>query len=226
MPHRNTSSLAALAPTPVDLALVLAIDTSGSVSEARIALQIQGYANAFATPRLLRAVREGRFGRIAATFVQWSDAGRQMQAVEWTLISDPASALGFSRALTEAERPTPGWTSISGAIDYAVRLFARSGVAPTRRVIDISGDGVNNDGRPVAQARDDAVAPASPSTGCRSWRWTRGSNIYYRDFVIGGRDAFIVTVRDTNDFAAAVLRKLLVEVAGISAGSLPRGEDG
>jgi hypothetical protein len=223
MPHRNSIGLADSAPTPVDLALVLAIDTSGSVTEARIALQIGGYANAFTTPALLHAVREGRWGRIAATFVQWSDAGRQMQAVDWTLISDQPSALGFSRALTEAARPTPGWTSISGAIDYAVRLFARSGVAAARRVIDISGDGVNNDGRPVAQARDDAVAAGITINGLPILEVDPRLDRYYRDNVIGGRDAFIVTVRDTNDFAAAVLRKLLVEVAGISAGSLPRG---
>ncbi len=126
MPRNDTSRFAALVPVPVDLALVLAVDTSGSVSEDRMALQINGYADAFSTPQLLGAVRKGRLGRIAASFVQWSDTDRQTLAVDWTVISDAASAQGFGRALTDAVRPTPGWTSISGAIDYSARLFARS----------------------------------------------------------------------------------------------------
>jgi hypothetical protein len=223
MPRSNTSGIAALTPVPVDLALVLAVDTSGSVSEARMALQTRGYANAFSTPRLLGAVREGRRGRIAATFVQWSDSDRQTQAVDWTVISDAETAQGFGRALIDAVRPTPGWTSISGAIDYSTRLFARSGVAATRRVIDISGDGANNDGRPVAQARDAAVTAGITINGLPILEVEPQLDSYYRDNVIGGPDAFIVAVHNINDFAGAVLRKLLVEVAGIDAASPFRG---
>jgi hypothetical protein len=223
MPRSNARKLAALMPVPVDLALVLATDTSGSVSEARMALQVHGYANAFSTPKLLGAVREGHHGCIAATFVQWSDAGRQMQAVDWTLISDQASAWDFSRALTEAGRPTPGWTSISGAIDYSARLFARSGVAATRRVIDVSGDGPNNDGRPAIEARDAAVAAGITINGLPILEVEPQLDVYYRDNVIGGPGAFIVAVHDLEDFAGAVLRKLLVEVAGVDAPPRFRG---
>jgi hypothetical protein len=223
MPRSNTSHLASLMPVPVDLALVPATDTSGSVSEARMALQIHGYASAFSTPRLLGAVRGGRLGRIAATFVQWSDVDRQTQAVDWTLISDQASARDFSRALIDAERPTPGWTSISGAIDYSARLFTRSGVVATRRVIDISGDGPNNDGRPVSEARDAAIAAGITINGLPILELEPQLDVYYRDTVIGGPDAFMVAVHNLNDFAGAVLRKLLVEVAGISGLALLRG---
>jgi len=217
MPHSHAGGLAALMPVPVDLALVLAVDTSGSVSEDRMALQTRGYADAFSTPGLLGAVREGRLGRIAATFVQWSDVGRQTQAVEWTVVSDARTAQGFSRALIDAVRPTPGWTSISGAIDYSTRLFARSGVAATRRVIDISGDGANNDGRPVREARDAAVAAGITINGLPILEVEPQLDRYYRDHVVGGPGAFIVAVHDLGDFAGAVLRKLLVEVAGIDA---------
>jgi hypothetical protein len=217
MPRSNPGRLAALVSLPVDLALVLAVDTSGSVSEDRMALQIHGYADAFRTPHLLGAVRQGRFGRIAATFVEWSDAGRQTQAVDWTVISDAPTAQDFSLALIEAGRPTPGWTSISGAIDYSARLFVRGGIAATRRVIDISGDGTNNDGRPIADARDAAVAAGITINGLPILEIEPQLDSYYRDNVIGGPDAFIVAVRDSRDFAGAVLRKLLVEIAGIGA---------
>jgi hypothetical protein len=217
MPRSNANSLTALMPVPVDVALVLAVDTSGSVSEDRMAMQTRGYADAFSTPGLLGAVREGRLGRIAATYVQWSDAGRQTQAVDWTVIGDASTAHGFSRALIDAVRPTPGWTSISGAIDYSARLFARSGVAASRRVIDVSGDGTNNDGRPVREARDAAVAAGITINGLPILEVEPGLDLYYRDNVVGGSGAFIVTVHDINDFAGAVLRKLLVEVAGLDA---------
>jgi hypothetical protein len=223
MARSNTNRLVTLTPVPVDLALVLAIDSSGSISEARLALQINGYAGAFHTPELLGAVQKGHLGRIAASFVEWSDSDRQMLAVDWTVISDAESAQGFGRALTEAMRPTPGWTSISGAIDYSARLFARSGVVSTRRVIDISGDGPNNAGRPVTDARDAAVAANITINGLPILEVEPQLDDYYRDNVVGGPDAFIVAVSDLADFAGAVLRKLLVEVAGIDPSARLRG---
>jgi Protein of unknown function (DUF1194) len=223
MPRSNPNRLATLTPVPVDLALVLAIDSSGSVSEARLALQINGYAGAFRTPELLSAVQKGHLGRIAASFVEWSDPDRQMLAVDWSVISDAESAQEFGRALTEAMRPTPGWTSISGAIDYSARLFARSGVVSTRRVIDISGDGPNNAGRPVTDARDAAVAANITINGLPILEVEPQLDAYYRDHVVGGPDAFIVAVSDLADFAGAVLRKLLVEVAGIDPSARLRG---
>src|SRR5271163_68173 len=126
-------------PTTVDLALVLAVDTSGSVSEERLTLQIRGYSDAFRQPGLARLIRFGRHGRILATFVEWSDSGRQTQSVGWTPIDDAASAAGFADAILAAVAPTPGWTSISGAIDFSARLIAELRVSADRRVIDVSG---------------------------------------------------------------------------------------
>ncbi len=197
----------------VDVALVLAIDVSGSVSDNRIALQIQGYVEALRHPSFIDAVRGGRHGRIGLTFVEWSEVRRQTQTVEWRLIRDANDAEAFIDALLKAERPMPGWTSISAAIDYAARLLAESDLVTDRKVIDISGDGANNDGRDVTAARDDAVAAGITINGLPIVEVNPGLDQYFRDYVIGGRDSFVIVARQISDFAAAILRKLLVEVA-------------
>jgi len=199
----------------VDVALVLAIDSSGSVSEERLRLQIGGYLDALRHPGFIAAVRGGRHGRIAATFVEWSDAHRQDQAAGWSVIEDAASAHEFAQAIGDALRPQPGWTSISGAIDYSVKLLMQSGYLAGRRVIDISGDGTNNDGRPVTEARDAAVAAGVTINGLPILEVEPNLEAYYRDNVIGGPDSFVVIARNIHSFAEAVLRKLLVEVAGL-----------
>lgn len=198
----------------VDLALVLAIDTSGSISNERLALQVHGYSDAFRHADLVSAIRGGRHGRIIATFVEWSDAGRQIQSVEWTLIDGGAAATGFADAILTALAPTPGWTSISGAIDFSIGLFARLGVAADRRVIDISGDGANNDGRPVDVARDAAMEAGITINGLPILEVEPDLDRYYRDHVIGGPQSFLVIARNEASFAAAVMDKLLAEVAG------------
>ena len=121
-------------------------------------MQINGYAQAFREPDLVRAVQSGAHHRIVVTFVMWSDYERQYQAVPWTVIADGTSALQFADAIVHGLAPTSGWTSISGAIRYSAALFASAPAAAERRVIDISGDGSNNDGPPPAEARDAAVA--------------------------------------------------------------------
>jgi len=207
------------AANQVDVALVLAIDVSGSVSEARITLQRQGYINALRHPRLIDAVRSGRTGRIALTFVQWAEAERHEQSVGWQVIHDVATAARFADAIAAADRPNPGWTSISGAIDYSVQLIRDNRVTAERRVIDISGDGTNNDGRDVTAARDDAIAAGITINGLPSIEVEPGLAEYYRRNVIGGPGAFVVIARDTASFGTAVLRKLLVEIAGPVRGS-------
>jgi hypothetical protein len=198
----------------VDVALVLAVDGSGSVSEQRLSLQMQGYLDALRHPLFIDAIRGGRHGRIALTYLEWTDARRQEQVVGWRLIEDAMSAHAFARAIGDARRPLPGWTSISGAIDFSVGLLRKSGFAAARQVIDISGDGANNDGRPVREARDAAVAAGITINGLPILEVEPELEAYYRENVIGGANAFVVVVRDTSSFGEAVLRKLLVEVAG------------
>lgn len=201
-------------PTTVDLALVLAVDTSGSVSEERLTLQIRGYSDAFRQPDLAQVIRRGRHGRILTTFVEWSDSGRQTQSVGWTQIDDAVSASGFADAILAAVAPTPGWTSISGAIDFSARLIAELQAGVDRRVIDVSGDGSNNDGRPAEAARDAATAAGLTINGLPILGAEPGLDTYYRDHVIGGPQAFLVVARDYGSFATAVIEKLLVEIAG------------
>jgi hypothetical protein len=205
---------AGLTPTAVDMALVLAIDVSGSISQDRLQMQIQGYADALRHPNFLAAVNTGRLGRIGLTFVEWSEVRRQTQAVGWRVIANTADRDAFVAALLEAERQMPGWTSISAAIDYSVGLLARSGLVAERRVIDISGDGANNDGRPVTAARDDAVAAGITINGLPITEVEPDLAAYYRANVIGGPDSFLLVADSIRSFAAAILRKLLVEVAG------------
>jgi hypothetical protein len=199
----------------VDVALVLAVDSSGSISEQRLMMQIQGYLDALRHPWFTEAVQGGRHGRIALTFVEWTDARRQDQVVGWTVIKDAAGAHAFATTVQNALRPLPGWTSISAAIDYSVGLLLSSGFVTSRRVIDISGDGANNDGRPVTEARDAAVAAGVTINGLPIVEVEPELEAYYRDNVIGGPDSFVVVARDTGSFGEAVLRKLLVEIAGI-----------
>jgi hypothetical protein len=203
----------------VDVALVLAVDSSGSISEQRLAMQIHGYIDALRHPAFIEAIRGGRRGCIGLTYVTWTDARRQDQVVPWRVIADLASALAFAQAMQDALRPLPGWTSISGAIDFCTGLLLSNGYIATRRVIDISGDGANNDGRPVTEARDAAVAAGVTINGLPIIEVEPNLEDYYRDNVIGGPDSFVVVARDTGAFGAAVLRKLLVEVAGIQTPS-------
>lgn len=197
----------------VDVALVLAVDSSGSISEHRLAMQIQGYLEALRHPSFIEAVQGGRHGRIGLTFVTWTDARRQDQVVPWRVIEHPASAHAFADAVRDALRPLPGWTSISGAIDFCTALLLNSGFVAQRRVIDISGDGANNDGRPVTEARDATVAAGVTINGLPMVDVEPNLDTYYRENVIGGPDSFIVVARETGSFGAAVLRKLLVEIA-------------
>src|SRR5262249_30262766 len=143
---------------PVDLALVLAVDASGSVDRARFELQKQGYAAAFRHPRVIGAIQSGPTQGIAVIMMQWTGPALQVVAVPWTRVSDEASANAFADAIIRAPRALfGGGTSISGAIDTSMALLFDNPFQATRRIVDISGDGSNNRGRSVNDARDEAV---------------------------------------------------------------------
>ena len=204
----------ACAAAPVDLALVLAVDASGSVSEARFELQKQGYAAAFRDPRVLNAIRSGATQSIAVTMFQWTGPRLQVQVMPWMLIKDAASADAFAAAIDAAPRQLfGGGTSISGAIDYARLLLAQAPYEPARRVIDVSGDGSNNSGRPVTLARDEAVGAGIGINGLPILTIEPDLDRYYRDFVIGGPGAFMVPATSYDTFAEAIIKKLINEIA-------------
>jgi hypothetical protein len=221
---------------PVDLELVLAIDTSRSIDDYEHSLQIDGYALAFSDPEVLKAVRSGVYGAIAVTIMEWSGPGEQRVMVGWTEVRDEASAGAFVAGLRSAGRAFNDGTSISGGVDFAVRLFGESGFVGTRRVIDVSGDGVNNRGRPPQVSRDEAVAAGMTVNGLAIIN-DRPSRLpypeppldeYYRDNVIGGPGAFLIVVKDFESFAEAIRHKLIREIAagpgdpGRSVATAPR----
>src|SRR5262245_47398304 len=204
----------AWAQTAVDLQLVLAVDASGSVDQRRFELQMQGYVAAFRNPRVLRAIQSGATQAIAVTMVQWTGPALQIQVLPWTLINDATTAHAFAAAIVSTPRRLfSGGTSISGVIDYAVPLMQESPFKGTRRVIDISGDGSNNRGRPAASARDDAVSAGIVINGLPILALEPDLERYYADHVIGGPGAFVIAAESYETFADAILKKLIREMA-------------
>ncbi len=200
--------------TQVDLQLVLAVDASGSVNMARFDLQKQGYAAAFRSRQVLNSIRSGSTQAIAVTMVQWTGAFMQVQVVPWTLIKDQESAEAFAAAIEGAPRRLfGGGTSISGAIDHALLLMPTSPYKGFKRVIDVSGDGSNNTGRPVTLARDDAVRAGVIINGLPILSIEPDLDKYYFESVIGGQGSFMIPAESYDTFASAILRKLVLEIA-------------
>jgi hypothetical protein len=198
----------------VDLALILAIDVSGSVNAERWELQRRGYEAAFKSPEVMQALTSGQHKAIAVTMVEWSGANHQRQVVDWMIITDQLSAETFASAMAEAPRVYSDWTSISAALDFVVPLFRKSGVEAGRKVIDVSGDGVNNAGRPINEARDEVVAQGIIINGLAILSDYEFLDGYYQDHVVGGAGAFMEVVKDYSTFSQAVLSKLVREIAG------------
>jgi hypothetical protein len=204
----------AKAQPAVDLQLVLAVDASGSVDQVRFDLQKQGYVAAFRHARVLQAIRSGPNQAIAVTMVQWTGPVLQVQVVGWTPVGDEKTATAFASAIERAPRQLfGGGTSISGAIDYAATLFPLSPFRASRHVIDVSGDGSNNRGRPVTLARDAAIAAGIGINGLPILALEPDLDRYYYDNVIGGPGAFVVAARNYETFADAILKKLIMEIA-------------
>jgi hypothetical protein len=208
------AGLAPAAAQPVDLQLVLAVDASGSVSQERFILQRDGYVAAFRHPRVLAAINSGGARAIAVAMVQWTGPWMQVDAVKWTRVSDQGSAEALAAAIAAFPRRLfGGGTSISGAIDYGVKLLPQSPFTASRRVIDISGDGINNRGRPATNARDDAVKAGIVINGLPILTLEPELDRYYENNVIGGPGAFVIAAKSYETFAAAILQKLIVEIA-------------
>jgi Protein of unknown function (DUF1194) len=208
------AAIPAAAQPGVDLQLVLAVDASGSVDQFRFELQKRGYLAAFRHPRVLEAIRSGPHQAIAVTMVQWTGPMMQVQVVGWTMVGDEESAAAFATAIERTPRQLfGGGTSISGAIDHASTLFAKSPFRAARRVIDVSGDGSNNRGRSVNLARDEAVAAGIGINGLPILALEPDLDRYYYDNVIGGPGAFMVVAKDFETFGEAILKKLITEIA-------------
>lgn len=206
----------------VDIELILAVDISGSIDPDEARLQRDGYARAIADPAVVKAIRSGVHGRIAVSYFEWADAMTQGSLVEWMLISDQASAEAVARRLLEHPIRTARRTSISGAIQYAIPIFGSGEYRGVRRVLDISGDGPNNDGPRVDLVRDQALAAGIVINGLpimngrvNTWGFPvlEDLDLYYEGCVIGGPGSFVVVAESFDTFFEAVRRKLILEIA-------------
>ena len=207
----------------VDLQLVLAVDVSGSVDADEARLQRHGYIQAITHPAVMAAIHSGFHKRIAGTYAEWAGDHYQETLADWTIVHDMESAKRFAAEIANQPIDTAQWTSISGAIRFGMDLFARSPHSSRRRVIDISGDGANNHGIPILVQRERAIRAGFvinglPIVNGKPSRFGKPQianlNKYYRDCVIGGTGAFIIVANGFDDFARAIRRKMILEIAG------------
>lgn len=215
----------------VDVALVLVTDVSRSIDDSEFALEKNGYASAFTNQKVLEAIQGGPAGKIAVAYVEFASSFEVRTVLDWTVIHDEASARAFVDRLAAEPRSFWGRTAISAGVDQAVQLLAESGMTATRHVIDVCGDGTNNAGREIADARDDAVKAGAIINGLAiindhpvSWTFAHvqppgGLAKYYRDNVTGGPGSFVLEVHDFNSFGEAMTRKLVNEIASEPSGS-------
>lgn len=217
------------AETEVDLELVLAVDISRSMDYDEQLLQRSGYVEAIKHPEVMAAIRGGLLGRIAVTYFEWAGPGQDRVAVPWQIIEDEASAADFADKVAGATIGTASGTSISAGLLAAAALFETSGYRSYRQVIDVSGDGPNNRGGPVAPARDAVVAKGIVINGLPIMLKAPGYSpysipnldAYYQQCVIGGPGSFIVPVQGPDQLVAAVRRKLVLEIAAATPTAIP-----
>jgi len=208
-------------PEPVDVALVLAVDVSRSVDDEEARLQREGYRRAITNQRVVDGITGGMIGAIGMTYVEWAGWQFQTQTIPWTRIASAEDAQRFADSITTMPRVSLNWTSISGAIRFSMEMLANCPFDPTRQVIDISGDGINNSGPPVEEMRDQAVAKGITINGLPivndrpgfGWLPPGALEQHYRERVIGGPASFVIVAEDFQAFDQAVLRKLIREIA-------------
>ena len=197
----------------VDLVLVLALDVSGSVDGQEYDLQTKGLAAAFRSPKSLKAIAQGRRKQIAVVGVQWAGFEKQTVVVPWTIIKDQESAEWFAGQLGSMQRRyLNSETDLSGVIDFATGVALSAPMAAARRVIDISGDGMDNVTYTTLAARDRALRAGMTINGLAILNETPELDKYYDYNIIGGPEAFVIRARDYEDYADAILRKLLREI--------------
>ena len=205
----------------VDVELVMAVDISYSMDFDELKLQRDGYVEALASQEFLNALKQGMHGKVAVTMVEWAGVNDQRIVLPWRLIDGPASAQAVAAELAAAPVRRAFRTSISGALLFSAPLFEGNGFTGIRRVIDVSGDGTNNQGPLVALTRDEVVAKGitinglpimlkEPQPGSVD---IKELDIYYEDCVIGGPGAFVVPIREREKFKEAIRTKLVLDIA-------------
>ena len=207
-----------VAAEPVDVELVLAVDISRSMDAEEFALQRAGYVAALRHPDFVRAVRSGQHGRIALTYFEWAGTVREETQVPWRVVDSAETAEAFAAELEARPVRSFRGTSISGALVFGTDLFDGNAFDGYRKVIDISGDGPNNIGVPVAMARDAALMNGIVINGLpiliRPSFTVSELDRYYAECVTGGPGSFVLPIKDASEFATAIRRKLILEVSG------------
>ena len=222
-------ALAGLAAAPVadagqvDLELVLAVDASSSVDDLEFQLQMDGLAKAFRHPKVIEAITAATPGGLAVTLVQWSGIGIRSRAVDWMVVRDAFSSVAFAAEIDQAPRIVAGGaTALGNAISYATALLQTNLYQGKRRIIDVSGDGINNEGEYAATARHRAVEAGITVNGLAILNDEPNLARYYLAGVVGGPGAFVLTAVDFADFALAIRQKLIMEITGGSISEAPR----
>ncbi len=215
----------------VDLELVIATDVSYSIDEDEALLQREGVAAAFRSKEIIRAIGSGFLRKIAVAYIDYSSSIHNRIVIDWRVVRDRKSAQDFAASLLKAPPTFGRRTSISDAIELAAQMIATNAYEGTRRVIDVSGDGPNNWGRLVDRVRDETAARritinglpiVNDRGGFVSRYYLPDLDLYYRGCVIGGPGAFIVVARNFKDFARAIRKKLILEIAGVPPRLPPR----
>lgn len=208
----------------VDLELVMATDVSWSIDDTEAHLQRKGFADAFRSKAIIRAIRSGILRRIAVAYMDYSSADFNRVVIDWRIIHDRASAEKFADDLLKASLTSGRRTSISDAVEMAADMIETNDIEGTRRVIDVSGDGPNNWGRIVDDVRDNIIKRRitinglpimNPADAYNSRYYLADLDLYYRGCVIGGPGAFYIVANSFKDYARAVRRKLVLEIAGV-----------
>ena len=216
----------------VDVQLILAVDVSYSMDMDELAIQREGYAQAIVSKDFLQALKTGPHGKVAVTYFEWAASSDQKIIIPWRVIDGPESADAVSAEIMKTPIRRASRTSISGAIYFAMPLFEDSPYKGLRRVIDISGDGPNNNGAPVTIARDEALSkgiiinglPIMVKEPSYSTMDIDNLDYYYEDCVIGGPGSFVLSIKDREKFKEAIRTKLLMEVAGRMPEKVPVAE--
>ncbi len=211
------------AGTPVDVELVLAVDVSYSMDPEEQALQREGYIAAITSSEFMRALRQGMHAKVAMTYFEWAGTHHTQVIVPWRVIDGPETADSFAADIARARYSRASRTSVSTALLFGASLFDGSGFRGMRRVIDVSGDGVNNNGPLVTVARDEVLAKGITINGLpimlkRPMTTTMdidNLDVYFEDCVIGGPGAFVIAIKEREQFKEAIRTKLILEIAGI-----------
>ena len=205
--------------TEVDVALVLAVDISFSMDLKELALQRAGYVEALRSPEVHKAIANGATGRIGLTFFEWAGMNIQHHLIPWTVIDSPAAAMAFADELEKQPTRRGQRTSVSAAIDFSAKQLDDSPYRALRKVMDVSGDGPNNSGRPVTVARDEAVQKGISINGLPisikrpGYLDISDLDMYYEDCVIGGQGAFVIPITSKAQFIQTIKTKLIMEIS-------------